>query len=84
MKTRMLEMLLPAVFIRLYQDFIDAGEVILAHIPIAGSEFVRLNGLVLHNLTTWDYTLLGNKIIFGVDALLTVGDTFSIKYQYTP
>ena len=64
------------------QAFITAGKVILAHTPISGSELVRLNGLVLHNADPWDYTLSSNEVIFTANSLLTIGDTFSVKYQY--
>jgi len=64
------------------QEVVTSKTIILAGIPISGSELVMLNGLVSYKSTDWDYGMMsGNEIIFNNDIELTVGDTIRVKYQ---
>ena len=55
------------------QDIINTKTITLSYTPIAGSEVVKLNGLVLVNDITWDYTI-NNNIITLTDNLELVDD----------
>ena len=45
-------------------DVINNRTITLNYTPISGSEVVKLNGLVLVNSITWDYTISGKIITF--------------------
>ena len=69
------------------QDIITNKIITLNYNPISGSEVVKLNGLVLVNNITWDYTILGKVITFTSNLELTddpnhsMTDYVVVKYE---
>lgn len=63
------------------QDVVNTGIVTLSQIPVDGSEFVTLNGLLVHRSPSWDYQMSGQQVTFNPGHNLTAGDTIRIKYQ---
>ena len=68
-------------------DIITNRTVTLNHTPIAGSEVVKLNGLVLVNDPGWDYTISGSTITLTGNLELVddpnnpMTDYLAIKYE---
>ena len=68
-------------------DVINNRTITLNYTPISGSEVVKLNGLVLVNSITWDYTISGKIITFTGNLELTddpnhpMTDYVVVKYE---
>lgn len=56
--------------------------IILSNTPLADSEVVSLNGLLLRVGATNDYTISGNTVTINAGLTLTIGDEFMIVYAY--
>lgn len=54
----------------------------LAHAPLANSETVMFNGLVLVNYHAGDYAINGSTLMLSAEHVLTEDDVITVKYSY--
>lgn len=68
-------------YFNLDSGIVTAGEVTLSNTPL--NERVLLNGLELSKGPTYDYEVVGDKIVFNDPNCFTVGDLLVVNYQFS-
>lgn len=66
---------------RLFQDFMSANQIVLAHIPKVNSERFILNGVELTKGIDYDYTIWENVVTFN-NGVLTNDGHIKVTYHF--
>ena len=54
----------------------------LSHAPLANSETVMINGLVLVNYNSGDYSITGSTLTLSPEHVIEAGDVVTVRFTY--